>query len=67
MEIVGYGFIIGCIIGLALYFLYEHIKDEAYDNGYWAGRTAGWKASNEHQQKIRAMKSRAVFDYEKQN
>ena len=41
MEIVGYGFIIGCLIGLGLYFLYEHIKDEAYDNGYWAGRTAG--------------------------
>jgi hypothetical protein len=26
MEIVGYGFIIGCILGLALYFWDEHRK-----------------------------------------
>ncbi len=44
MEVVGYGFIIGCLIGLGLYFVYEHIKDESYQNGYWAGRTAGWKS-----------------------
>jgi hypothetical protein len=65
MEIVGYGFIIGCIIGLALYFLYEHIKDEAYDNGYWAGRTAGWKSCLDHQAKVQKMKLEQVFDYDK--
>jgi len=65
MEIVGYGFIIGCLIGLALYFLYEHIKDEAYDNGYWAGRTAGWKSCLDHQAKVQKMKLEQVFDYDK--
>ena len=65
MEIVGYGFIIGCIIGLALYFLYEHIKDEAYDNGYWAGRSAGWKSCIDHQAKIQKLKLDQVFDYDK--
>jgi hypothetical protein len=65
MEIVGYGFIIGCIIGLALYFLYEHIKDESYDNGYWAGRAIGWKSCLDHQTKIQKMKSEQVFDYDK--
>ena len=65
MEIVGYGFIIGCLIGLGLYFVYEHIKDESYQNGYWAGRTAGWKASIEHNQNIEKLRSRAVFDYDK--
>jgi hypothetical protein len=65
MEIVGYGFIIGCLVGLGLYFLDEYRMDKHYQNGYWAGRSAGWKASIEHQQKIRAMKSRAVFDYDK--
>jgi len=28
MEIVGYGFIIGCLIGAALYFWDENIKQE---------------------------------------
>jgi hypothetical protein len=65
MEIVGYGFIIGCIIGLALYFLYEHIKEEIYDNGYYAGRAAGWRASLDHQEKLRKLKSDQVFDYDK--
>jgi hypothetical protein len=67
MEIVGYGFIIGCLVGLVLYFLDEYRMDKHYQNGYWAGRSAGWKASIEHQQKLRALKSRAVFDYDKSN
>jgi hypothetical protein len=65
MEIVGYGFIIGCLIGLGLYFLYEHIKDEAYDNGYWAGRAVGWKSCLDHQAKVQKMKLEQVFDYDK--
>jgi hypothetical protein len=67
MEIVGYGFIIGCIIGLALYFWDEHRKDEIYDNGYYAGRAAGWRASKIIKKNCERLKSRAVFDYDKQN
>jgi hypothetical protein len=67
MEIVGYGFIIVCLIGAALYFWDEHRKSEIYDNGYYAGRAAGWRASLDHQEKLRKLKSRAVFDYDKQN
>jgi hypothetical protein len=65
MEVVGYGFIIGCLIGLGLYFVYEHIKDESYQNGYWAGRTAGWKSCLDHQAKVQKMKLEQVFDYDK--
>ncbi len=65
MEIVGYGFIIGCLIGLGLYFLYEHIKEEIYDNGYYAGRAAGWKSCIDHQAKVQKMKLEQVFDYDK--
>ena len=65
MEIVGYGFIIGCIIGLALYFLDEWRMDKHYQNGYWAGRSAGWKSCIDHQAKIQKLKLDQVFDYDK--
>ena len=65
MEIVGYGFIIGCLIGLGLYFLDEYRMDNHYQNGYWAGRSAGWKSCLEHQAKVQKMKLEQVFDYEK--
>jgi hypothetical protein len=65
MEIVGYGFIIGCLIGLGLYFLYEHIREEIYDRGYYAGRAAGWKSCIDHQAKVQKMKLEQVFDYDK--
>jgi hypothetical protein len=41
------------------------IKDNAFERGYWVGRSAGWKASIEHNQKIEKLRSRAVFDYDK--
>jgi hypothetical protein len=65
MEIVGYGFIIGCLIGAALYLWDEHRKSEIYDNGYYAGRAAGWKSCIDHQAKIQKLKLEQVFDYDK--
>jgi hypothetical protein len=65
MEIVGYGFIIGCLVGLGLYFLDEYRMDKHYQSGYWAGRSAGWKSCIEHQAKIQKLKLDQVFDYDK--
>ena len=65
MEIVGYGFIIGCLIGLGLYFLDEYRMDKHYQNGYWAGRASGWKSCLDHQAKIQKLKLEQVFDYDK--
>jgi hypothetical protein len=65
MEIVGYGFIMGCLVGLGLYFVDEWRKDRHYQNGYWAGRSAGWKSCLDHQAKIQKLKLDQVFDYEK--
>ena len=44
---------------------YWKIQSRAFDRGYWVGRSAGWKASIEHNQKIEKLRSRAVFDYDK--
>ena len=43
------------------------IMDQAFDRGYWSGRAAGWRAANEHYEKVRKLKSQSVFDYDKQN
>jgi hypothetical protein len=55
MEIVGYGFIIGCIIGSSVIFLgYEHIKvmkPMTMGIGLVA-QLAGWHASIDHQEKL---------------
>jgi hypothetical protein len=70
-ELKDFGYLImwGVVIMSALtwvaYLIYSWILDKGYQAGYWSGRSAGWKASIEHQQKIRALKSRAVFDYDK--
>jgi hypothetical protein len=53
-------------MGLAILVLaYWKIQSRAFDRGYWVGRSAGWKASIEHNQKIEKLRSRAVFDYDK--
>jgi hypothetical protein len=54
------------MLGLAILVLaYWKIQSRAFDRGYWVGRSAGWKASIEHNQKIEKLRSRAVFDYDK--
>jgi hypothetical protein len=54
------------MLGLAVLVLaYWKIQSRAFDRGYWVGRSAGWKASIEHNQKIEKLRSRAVFDYDK--
>jgi hypothetical protein len=54
----------GMFVALASALIYEALKEHYYEQGFWAGRSSGWKASLEHQQKLQRMKSRAVFDYE---
>ena len=53
------------ILTFFAYVIYEWIHDRGYQAGYWSGRSAGWKASIEHNRKLERMKSRAVFDYDK--
>jgi hypothetical protein len=54
------------MLGLAMLVLvYWKLQSRAFDRGYWVGRSAGWKASIEHNQKIEKLRSRAVFDYDK--
>jgi hypothetical protein len=57
-----------CMLGIVIgYGIYLKIKDKAFDQGYWSGRSAGWRAANEHYEKVRKLKSQSVFDYDKQN
>lgn len=65
METLGIWMIIGGIAGMIWYFIDEYRLEKHYDKGYWAGRNEGWKAALDHQQKITKLKSRAVFDYDK--
>jgi len=54
------------LIGMCLlYWVYDKIKTIYYEKGYWAGRNEGWRASIEHQERIRRMRNDEVFDYEK--
>lgn len=43
------------------YKCYEYI----YERAYWSGRNDGWRASVQHQERVRRMKLDEVFDYEK--
>jgi hypothetical protein len=56
--------VLGLFIGWA--FIVK-ITQQSFDRGYWSGRSAGWRAANEHYEKIRKLKSESVFDYDKQN
>ena len=47
------------------WWLIKHTNNEQWDNGYWAGRNEGWRASLEHQERVRKMKAEQVFDYDK--
>jgi hypothetical protein len=55
--------ILGYLIG---WWVITTIMDRAFDRGFWAGRAAGWRAANEHYEKVRKLKSQSVFDYDKQ-
>ena len=57
-----------CLLGLITgWWAVTKIMDQAFDRGYWSGRSAGWRAANEHYEKVRKLKSQSVFDYDKQN
>ena len=55
---------LGLVIG---WWAITKIMDQAFDRGFWSGRAAGWRAANEHYEKVRKLKSQSVFDYDKQN
>jgi hypothetical protein len=48
-----------------VYWIYDRVKANAFDAGYWSGRSAGWKSCNEYQAKIQKLKLDQVFDYDK--
>jgi hypothetical protein len=56
--------ILGYLIG---WYVITKIMAQSFDRGFWSGRAAGWRAANEHYEKVRKLKSQSVFDYDKQN
>ena len=57
-----------CILGIFIgWAAVVKIMEQSFDRGYWSGRAAGWRAANEHYEKIRKLKYKSVFDYDKQN
>jgi len=57
-----------CMLGLVIgWGVIVKIMEQSFDRGYWSGRAAGWRAANEHYEKVRKLKSQSVFDYDKQN
>jgi uncharacterized membrane-anchored protein len=55
----------GLVASMSVWAFYAYVYNKGFQVGYWSGRSAGWKASIEHNQKIEKLKSRAVFDYDK--
>jgi hypothetical protein len=54
------------LIGMCLlYWAYDKVKTLNFEKGYWSGRNDGWRASLQHQERIRRMRNDEVFDYEK--
>jgi hypothetical protein len=64
MEIVGMWLLIAGSMAIT-WWLIKHTNNEHYESGYWTGRNEGWRASLEHQERVRKMKSDQVFDYDK--
>ena len=56
--------ILGYLIG---WYVITKIMNQSFNRGYWSGRSAGWRAANEHYEKVRKLKYESVFDYDKQN
>ena len=57
-----------CMLGIIIgYGIVTKIISQAFDRGYWSGRSAGWRAANQHYEKVRKLKYESVFDYDKQN
>ena len=65
MRDMGYVFFITLLGTITIWWFYVLITQKYYDKGYWSGRNDGWRASLEHQERIRKMKSDQVFDYDK--
>lgn len=55
----------GLIATALLFWAYDKVKTMYYEKGYWSGRNDGWRASLQHQERIRRMRNDEVFDYEK--
>ena len=55
-----------CMLGIIIgYGIVTKMISQAFDRGYWSGRSAGWRAANEHYEKVRKLKYESVFDYDK--
>jgi len=55
---------LGLVIG---WWAITKIMEQAFDRGFWSGRAAGWRAANEHYEKVRKLKSQSIFDYDNNN
>ena len=55
---------LGIVIGCGVVTI---VMEKSFNRGYWSGRSAGWRAANEHYEKVRKLKYESVFDYDKQN
>ncbi len=64
MEILGMWLSIAGIL-IILWYVVNNTNESHYDRGYWTGRQDGWRASLEHQERVRKMKLDQVFDYDK--
>jgi len=64
MEILGMWLLIAGSMAVAWWTI-KHTNNKHYENGYWSGRQDGWRASLEHQERVRKMKLDQVFDYDK--
>lgn len=64
MEIVGMWLSIAGIMAI-LWYVITKTNGANYERGYWSGRNDGWRASLEHQERVRKMKAEQVFDYDK--
>jgi hypothetical protein len=45
--------ILGYLIG---WYVITKIMAQSFDRGFWSGRAAGWRAANEHYEKVRKLK-----------
>jgi hypothetical protein len=64
MEILGMWLLIAGSMAVAWWTI-KHTNNENYETGYWTGRQDGWRASLEHQERVKKMKLDQVFDYDK--
>jgi len=64
-ELKDFGYVImwGTVVTTIIAWIIHEIKDTAFQNGYWKGRSQGWES---HRRLMNTkLKSDEVFDYDK--